>query len=608
MINMKEYFKNLLLTVLTFTVLLFITLYFSFMLSKFLPGDPVLAYLPGHYSAEEYNQIRNSLGLNDPPIVQFFRYSLNMLSGNWGRSVSISGGTLVSELIAQTLPRTLDLLFIPLIVSLILGYYIGKFSLKRTNSINRVIQITSLVILAIPIIIIGIGFQYLSLGGIFPVSGYKSIGYSDPPFVTGFRIIDSMLSGQWYFISDYIYHLILPCITLTIILLPFMIFLTRSYFLNKRSQSSTRLKYPVSSILATVGIGYGMVMSFAFLVEIIFGLNGFGQMLISSMKNFDYWPLNVFVFILPLTFTFIISGSMLLLTLHSYNKRNRANNFKIDKVEEKKQDLFIKDNKSQISFLQNFKTDMNDLGKYYLVKLRSLYTIIGGCITLFAIVISLFPNILTPYSYEEALGASQFGQGLLARIIYAIPSTLIPVLISIGVGLFGGLIIGILFNLVRNQYKLSIDGILIPLFMFPTMFAGIFFNLYLFLGLFSVVGSQLLFPGAIYEVIIIPIFALIITKAEFNLVAILKRLIPYIPLMIGFVLIIETCLGFLGFSDPRFIQFGTEISTGRSQLSVAPWATFYPGLAVFILQLGFFLLYAGLRPTPEEMSEIQRNF
>lgn len=604
---MKEYFKYLLLTVLTFAVLLFITLYFSFMLSRFLPGDPVLAFLPGHYSAEEYNQIRNSLGLNDPIIVQFFKYSLNMLSGNWGRSVSISNGALVLGLVAQRLPRTLDLLLIPLIVSLILGYYIGKLSLKRTNSTQRVIQIASLVILAIPIIMIGIGFQYLSSGGILPISGYKSIGYSDPPFVTGFRIIDSMLSGQLYFIPDYIFHLILPWITLTIILLPFMIFLTRSYYLNKRTQPSSRLKYPVSSILATVGLGNGMVMSFTILVGITFGLNGFGQMLIDSLKNIDYWVLNIFVFLFPLIFTFLISGSMLLLTLYSYNKRDRTNNFKIDEMEAKKQDILTKDNKSQISLLQNFKTDMNDLGKDFLVKLRSPYTVIGGCITLFAIIISLFPNLLTPYSFEEALGASQFGPGLLARIVYAIPNSLIPALISVGVGLIVGLIIGILLNLVRSQYNRSFDGILIPFFMIPTIFAGIFSNLYLFLGPSIGMESLLMFPGSIYEVIIIPIFALIITKVEFNLVAILKRLIPYIPLMIGFVLIIQTCLGFLGFSDPRFIQFGAEISTGRSQLSAAPWATFYPGLVVFILTLGFFLLYAGLRQTPEIALEYQRK-
>ncbi len=557
---MKEDIKYLLLSVLIFPILLIIGLSVSFMISRFMPGDPVLAYLPeGTFTMTQYLQMKEILGLNDPLIIQFIRYSLNMLSGNWGLSLSIAHSTPVLELVSQTFPRTLDLLFLPLLVSLVIGYYIGKISLKRTELTNRVIQIVSLLILAIPIMIIGIGFQFF-LGGMFPISGYKTVGSDDPPFVSGFRIIDSMLSGQSYIISDYLYHLILPWITLTIVLVPLIIFLTRSYFLNRRSEPSLHLKYPVASILATVALGYGMVMSFTFLVEGIFGLNGFGQLLIAAIHNSDNWVLNIFGFIFPLIFTFLISGSMLLLTLYSYIKGDRTNNFKSNEMERKEKDITVKNDKLRSLYFQNFKTDIHDLGKDLLVKLKLPYTIIGLGITIFAVIL---------------------------YFIFALPISLISVFvfISVSYGLIGGLIIGSLFNLVRNRYKRSLDGMLIPFFMYPIIFTG-FFSSLIFIP-FLDMGMQYLFMESIYGMMLIPIFALIITKAKFNFVAILKQLIPYIPLMMGFVLTIDTYLGFLVYS------------------STILGGDFY--IALFILLLGFYLLYVGLSQIPREIQEIKSD-
>jgi ABC-type dipeptide/oligopeptide/nickel transport system permease subunit len=117
-------------------------------------------------------------------------------------------------------------------------------------------------------------------------------------------------------------------------------------------------------------------------------------------------------------------------------------------------------------------------------------------------------------------------------------------------------------------------------------------------------GMQLLFLGSIYGVILIPIFTLIITKAKYNFVAILKQVIPYIPLMMGFVLTIDTFLGFLLSS---ITDLGGVISTASMYLPIAPWATFLPGLALFVLLLGFYLLYAGLREFPGEVQEINRD-
>ena len=619
---MKEYIKNLILAPLIFLSLYLIAINIAFIISRFIPGDPVLAYIPeGSFSESLYFQIYDQLGLNDPLIVQYYRYLWNMFSFNWGFSQSIVHGMPVMELIALKIPQTLDLFLIPVIISIILGFYLGKHSLKRTNAMNRLTQISTLTILAMSIIIIGMGLQFLFgiVLQILPVTGSKSPFIGDPPFVTGFRFIDSMLSGQWQYIPDYLIHLILPWTTLIITMLPLMIFLTRTYFINKNSQSSLLIKSPYTSTMAILALGYGMVMTSILIVEIIFGFNGFGNLLITSITNRDYWVINAYGYIIPLIFTFIITGCSLLLALYNYRKQNR---FIIGEMNEKSNKIKINSGTeiNEHNQRNKFGLQLKELAKYLKYKLKSPYTLIGLGIIIFVIIVSIFPFIVTPYSYDDAigvftgswgspspdhpLGQAKFGRDVLARIIYALPNSLINITMWVGIGLLGGLIFGIPFNLIKNRYKIRLDGIMIPLFIIPLTIAGLF-AVVLF-GTFAGTGPRVTYYGFIFEISLIPIFTIMITQTKFNATEIGKQLISYIPLVFGFVLLADTYLGFLGFSDSTIIQLGNEISEARLYFSIAPWATLYPGIALFVLLLGFFLVYAGFREIPLEIQEIQQ--
>ena len=328
---MLKIYKNLIFTVIIALALLVLAIIFSFYISRFLPGDPVLAYLPeGHIDWNEYEAMKEQLGLNQPIIIQFFLFAFRMLSGDWGLSLSIARGLPVQSLISVTLPRTLDLIILPLIIGLFLGLILGKFSVKTRSKIgNRSIQVLSLIGFAFPIFLLAMLFQYF-LGyvvPIFPVSGYKSIIYPDPPLVTGFPAIDSLLSGQFYLLTDYLYHLVLPWITLTIFITVFTIILVRSYLINQLNHIEDGETRSIVPFTFQVGLGFAIIFAVLMVTETMFGFNGIGQLLLNAINYSDYYVINGVLFLISISFVLLITISLLLFILfgkvksQSFSKR-----------------------------------------------------------------------------------------------------------------------------------------------------------------------------------------------------------------------------------------------------------------------------------------------
>jgi ABC-type dipeptide/oligopeptide/nickel transport system permease subunit len=125
-----------------------------------------------------------------------------------------------------------------------------------------------------------------------------------------------------------------------------------------------------------------------------------------------------------------------------------------------------------------------------------------------------------------------------------------------------------------------------------------------------VIYTFFIFPGfflyLFYGIYLIPVFTYLIVREDLSIYEIGKKVIPYIPLIIGFTILIYTLIGFLGLLSVSGIQIGYDIASARVNFIDAPWAFIFPNLAIIILLLGFFLLYAGLQKSPEEMQELKR--
>jgi peptide/nickel transport system permease protein len=314
---LKYIFKRILITIPVILGVLTIT----FLLSRAMPGDPVTQLLNQaqiRITPEIYRFYAHQLGLDQPLHIQYFRYITDIFTGNWGESVSYAAGSQVWDLIIYRLPKTIDLAFFSMLIASFLGIKIGTISAKYRNTIrDTIFRSLGIIGVAFPVFVLGMLLQYY-VGykmGLFPVTYYKNIDYVDPPFVTGFYIIDSLLSGQLYKIPDYLYHLVMPVFCLSFVTLASIVRQTRSSMLEILDQDYIRtarakgcdeklvirehaLRNSLIPTITVIGLNFATLLSGAVILESTFGLRGVGLLLIDATLNRDYWLINACMVVL----------------------------------------------------------------------------------------------------------------------------------------------------------------------------------------------------------------------------------------------------------------------------------------------------------------------
>lgn len=298
----------------------------TFILSRMMPGDPVLAFMPeGKPDPDLYEYYYRLLWLDRPIILQYFRYLGDLFTGNWGYSLSIAQGMAVWDLIMLKLPRTIDIAIFSMIIAAFVGTKTGVISASHRNKPkDTIFRGIALIGVSIPVFYLGVLLQYF-FGYIlkwFPASGFKTWGYDDPAFVTGFRLIDSLISGEFYYITDYLYHLILPVFCLSFITLAGITRQSRSSMLEVLEQDYIRTarakgcrekdvinthaqRNSLIPTITVIGLGFAGLLGGAVLTETTFNLNGIGRLMIDAIRLNEYWILNGLVFVITIIFVSI---------------------------------------------------------------------------------------------------------------------------------------------------------------------------------------------------------------------------------------------------------------------------------------------------------------
>jgi len=179
-------------------------------------GDPVHNMVGQEASTEKREEIREKLGLNDPVHTQFLRFIGNAVKGEFGLSYQLRRP--VSDLIAERLPATLELVFISALIAIFSGVVLGVYTgINRDGFLSNIILILSLFGVSLPTFVIGILFIYLFsvILGILPSFGRGEVvdlGFWNTGFLT--------LSG--------IKAIILPSITLSLFQMTYIIRLVRA--------------------------------------------------------------------------------------------------------------------------------------------------------------------------------------------------------------------------------------------------------------------------------------------------------------------------------------------------------------------------------------------
>ncbi len=279
----------------------------AFALIRMIPGDPVLNLLGERGGDPQIvEEMRERFGLNKPVTEQYLIFVKNALRGDMGDS--IVSRRPVSQEFWDRFPATVELSFVALIWSVLLGLPLGILAAVKKNSIFDYSVIgVSLVGYSMPIFwwgLILVIFFSVNLGW-FPVSGRIDVIY-DIPVRTGFMLIDSLLSPDGFeAFRSALKHLILPSIVLGTIPLAVLARMTRSSLLEVLGEDFVRtakakglstfrvvyihaLRNALIPIITVLGLLIGSLLTGAVLTENIFSWPGIGRWLVKSVEARDY--------------------------------------------------------------------------------------------------------------------------------------------------------------------------------------------------------------------------------------------------------------------------------------------------------------------------------
>lgn len=278
----------------------------SFGFIRILPGDPVLLMAGERGVApERYAQLMQQFGYDQPLWRQYLDFFGNVISGDLGVSLVTKKPVLVEFL--TLFPATLELSLCAIIFATVLGVPAGIVAAtKRGTWLDQSIMGTALVGYSMPIFWWGL-LLIIFFSGMLqwtPVSGRVSLMFFFPP-VTGFMLIDSLISGQKGAFASALSHLILPTVVLGTIPLAVIARQTRSAMLEVLGEDYVRtarakglspsrvigihaLRNALIPVITTIGLQVGVLLGGAILTETIFSWPGIGKWMVEAIFRRDY--------------------------------------------------------------------------------------------------------------------------------------------------------------------------------------------------------------------------------------------------------------------------------------------------------------------------------
>ncbi|MBK0000910.1 ABC transporter permease [Erwinia sp. S38] len=278
----------------------------TFIISHLIPGDPARLLAGDRASDEIVQHIREQLGLNLPLWQQFIRYVEQLLHGDLG--MSIRTGRPVLEDLKTFFPATLELAFCALLIALAVGVPLGVLSAVYKNRwLDHLVRLLALTGISTPAFWLGLGVIVLFYGklNLLPGGGRLDDWLDPPAHVTGFYLIDSLLSGDMEAFVNALTHLILPATTLAFVHLGIVARQIRSAMLEQLSEDYVRtalasglskftivVRYALPNALipsvTVLGLALGDLLYGAVLTETVFAWPGMGAYVVSSIQALDF--------------------------------------------------------------------------------------------------------------------------------------------------------------------------------------------------------------------------------------------------------------------------------------------------------------------------------
>ncbi|HYN28970.1 MAG TPA: ABC transporter permease [Dermatophilaceae bacterium] len=285
-----------------------------FLWLRSLPGGTVSAILGDRATPESRERLTRALGLDEPVYVQYWRFVTRAVRGDFGASTAVLPGTDAFDVFLARLPATIELSSVAIVLAIALGIPLGYVAARRRATwFDNLSIIGSLVGVAVPVFFLAFLLKYIfaiRLGWL-PVSGRQS-GDVDATRVTGFFVLDGILTREWDAAWDAIRHLVLPAVALGTIPFAVIFRITRASVLEVLDEDYVRtaeskgltdrvirgrhvLRNALLPVVTTIGLQVGLLLSGAVLTERVFSWGGIGQALADAFTNRDYSVLQVLI-------------------------------------------------------------------------------------------------------------------------------------------------------------------------------------------------------------------------------------------------------------------------------------------------------------------------
>ena len=291
-------------------LVMFIISIFCFSIQDSL-GDPTRELAAMSMSVAERENLRDSLGLNDPLFVQYGRFVGRAIQGDLGTSYFFKEPTMT--VILKKLPATLELAFAASIIIIVLSIPLGVFTAIRPRHwFSRLIMAISVIGISIPVFLTALAMIF-----IFSVT----LGWM-PSFGRG-EIVP--IWGYWssnFFSLDGMAHLVMPAIALSSIMLPLFIRLVRAEMLEVLSSEyvkfarakglgsiSVYLKHALKNTMLPVitvgGVQIGIMVAYTILTESVFQWPGMGFMFLEAVNRSDIPLITAYIMFVGLVFVVV---------------------------------------------------------------------------------------------------------------------------------------------------------------------------------------------------------------------------------------------------------------------------------------------------------------
>jgi len=277
-----------------------------FVIIRVIPGDPIAGLVGFGTPRYVIENIRQQMGLDRPLSVQYIGYVRDLIRGDLG--LSFESRLPVASELRRRFTASAELVLFSMLLAVPLGIALGVLSAARRGRIgDGVIRFLSLLGAAAPLFWMALVFQLIFFRylGWFPADGRIDLAVPKPVELTGFFLVDSLLTRNWSALWDSLGHIFLPGLALALNSLGLLVRQTRVSVLQVLGEDFIRtaqakglrervvlvrhaLKNAALPVITEIGMQFGIVLGATFLVEVVFSWPGLGLYAVRAIINLDY--------------------------------------------------------------------------------------------------------------------------------------------------------------------------------------------------------------------------------------------------------------------------------------------------------------------------------